>query len=99
MRELGLDAPAMLEKAIVRGLGHGKFEVLGHSLAYRGTLLRCLHHYELKPAARKFLYSIVLIGNARIEWREIDEIISHRLKTVSTEYNPTVTSDPCSPVN
>jgi hypothetical protein len=80
MRELTLDAPAMLE-AIVRGVGHGKFEVLGHRLVYRGTLLRCLHHYELKPAAQKSLYSIVLIGKARIEWREIDEIIAHRLNS------------------
>ena len=78
MRELGLDAPAMLEKAIVRGVGHGKFEVLGHHLAYRGTLLRCLHRYELKPATQKLLYSILVSGEARIEWREIDEIIAHR---------------------
>jgi hypothetical protein len=78
MRELGLDAPAMLEKAIVRGVGHGKFAVLGHRLVYRGTLLRCMHHYELKPATQKFLYSIVPMGKDRIEWREIDEIISQR---------------------
>jgi hypothetical protein len=79
MRELNLDAPAMLEKAIVRGLGHGKFEVLGHRLAYRGTLLRCLHRYELKSAAQKCLYSILVSEKARIEWREIDQIIAHRL--------------------
>jgi hypothetical protein len=83
MRALNFDAPAMLEKAIVRRVKHGEFEVLCHRQAYRGTLLRCLHQYELKPAAQQFLYSILVSGKARIEWREIDEIIAHRSNSIA----------------
>jgi hypothetical protein len=78
MRPLDFHAPAMLEKSIVRKVSHGTFQVLCHRQTYRGTLLRCLHQYELKPDAQKFLYSILVSERPRIEWREIDEIIAQR---------------------
>jgi hypothetical protein len=82
MRNLNFDAPAMLEKSIVRRVRHGEFQVLCHRQAYRGTLLRCLHQYELKPVAQKFLYSILVSEKTRIEWREIDEIIAQAQDTL-----------------
>jgi hypothetical protein len=85
MRNLNFDAPAMLEKSIVRRVRHGEFQVLCQRHAYRGTLLRCLHQYELKPDTQKFLYSILVGEKGRIEWREIDEIIAHRLNSLPVD--------------